>query len=62
MLAALSYAEKLIECFDFEEQTWSVITEKPGGHPVQCCGSSFSKYIDPYVDPWKKYGYAFNWC
>ena len=30
MLAALSYAEKLVECYDFEEKTWIVLTEKPG--------------------------------
>ena len=30
LLAALSYAEKLIECFDFEEENWFVLTEKPG--------------------------------
>ena len=30
LLAALSYAEKLIECFDFEEESWFVLTEKPG--------------------------------
>ena len=30
LLAALSYAESLIECFDFEEEQWIVMTEKPG--------------------------------
>ena len=29
LLAALSYADKMIECFDFEEQRWFVLTEKP---------------------------------
>lgn len=30
LLAALSYADKMIECFDFEEQRWFPLTEKPG--------------------------------
>ena len=30
MLAALSYAEKLVECYDFETGDWVVMTEKPG--------------------------------
>ena len=29
MLAALSYADTMIEAFDFEENSWSVLTEKP---------------------------------
>ena len=29
-IAALSYAEKLIECYDFESGKWFVLTEKPG--------------------------------
>ena len=29
-LAALSYAEKLIEVYDFEACDWLVLTEKPG--------------------------------
>ena len=29
-LAALSYAEKLIEVYDFEACDWVVLTEKPG--------------------------------
>ena len=29
LMTALSYADKLIECFDFEEQRWFALTEKP---------------------------------
>ncbi len=29
MLAALSYADKPVECFDFEEQRWRLLTNKP---------------------------------
>lgn len=29
LLAALSYADKMIECYDFEEQQWMTLTEKP---------------------------------
>ena len=29
LMTALSYADKLIECFDFEEQKWFALTEKP---------------------------------
>ena len=32
MLTVLSYAEKLIEAFNFEEEKWFVLTEKPGKH------------------------------
>lgn len=30
MLACLSYAEKIIECFDFETGRWILLTERPG--------------------------------
>ena len=29
-MAVLPYAEKLIEAFDFEQEKWFVLTEKPG--------------------------------
>ena len=39
LLAAISYAEKLIECYDFEECDWAVLTEKPGHvfGSAMCC-------------------------
>ncbi len=30
LMAVLPYAEKLIEAFDFEQEKWFVLTEKPG--------------------------------
>ena len=38
-LAALSYAEKLIEVYDFEACDWVVLTEKPGHvfGSAMCC-------------------------
>ena len=34
MLACLSYAEKIIECFDFETGRWTYLTERPGSSSV----------------------------
>ena len=31
LLTALCYADTLIECYDFEESTWFLLTERPGG-------------------------------
>jgi len=75
MLAALSYAEKLIECFDFEEQTWSVITEKPGyvfgssmcylNGKLYTIGGVQSKSVDQYdveADEWKDFFPSLRHC
>ena len=30
LLTALCYADKLIECYDFEDKKWFLLTERPG--------------------------------
>ena len=60
MLACLSYAEKIIECYDFESQEWLFLTERPGcnygseavyaGSKLYAIGGVQSKDVDSY-DP-----------
>ena len=75
LLAALSYAEKLIEYYDFETETWSVMTEKPGhmfgstmcylkGH-LYTLGGVQSKSVDQYnpeTDSWKDFFPSLRHC
>ena len=32
LLTGLCYADSLIECYDFEEKKWFLLTERPGGY------------------------------
>lgn len=58
LIAALSYAEKMIECYDFEEERWYLLTEKPGcvygaemcylNGRVYTIGGVQSKTVDQY--------------
>ena len=47
MLACLSYAENIVECYDFESGQWILLTERPvdvphyGSEAVTACGSKF---------------------
>ena len=47
MLACLSYAENIVECYDFESGKWILLTERPvdvphyGSEAVTACGSKF---------------------
>jgi len=75
LLAALSYAEKLIEVYDFEEEEWSVLTEKPGhvfGTPMcflqgklYTLGGVQSKTVDQYdveTDTWANFFPSLRHC
>lgn len=75
LLAALSYAEKLIECFDFEEENWFVLTEKPGyvfgssmcylNGKLYTIGGVQSKSVDQYdpeKDEWKDFFPSLRHC
>ncbi|XP_023333600.1 kelch-like protein 3 [Eurytemora carolleeae] len=75
LLAALSYAEKLIECYDFEEENSFIITEKPGyvfGSSMCCLhgklytiGGVQSKSVDQYdleKDEWKDFFPSLRHC
>lgn len=75
LLAALSYAEKLVECYDLEEEQWLVLTEKPGHvfgsamcylkGKLYTIGGVQSKQVDQYdveADRWKDYFPSLRHC
>jgi len=75
LLVALSYAEKLLEYYDFEEETWSVLTEKPGyvfgssicslNNKLYTLGGVQSKTVDQYdveLDEWKDFFPSLRHC
>lgn len=75
LLAVLSYAEKLIECYDFESETWFVMTEKPGymfgstmcylKGKLYTLGGVQSKTVDRYdpeTDSWKDFFPSLRHC
>ena len=75
LIAVLSYAEKLIECYDFEAEAWSIITEKPGymfgstmcymKGKVYTLGGVQSKTVDQYdpeTDAWKDFFPSLRHC
>jgi len=74
-IAALSYAEKLIECYDFESGKWFVLTEKPGHvfgsamcslqGKLYTIGGVQSKQVDQYdieSDTWKDFFPSLRHC